>query len=144
MSRPALAVPPRLVIAALLDLWERASPLRFLLIGALNTLFGYAAFLLGLAAGLPMVVALVASTAAGIAFNFQTARRLVFRSREPGRGTRFVLAYAAITAVDAALLQTLAALGLAPGPAQGILVLPLAGLSFALQRRFVFADSDRP
>ena len=144
MSRPALAISPRLLVAALQDLWERACPLRFLLIGALNTLFGYATFLLGLAAGLPMVVSLVISTASGIAFNFQTARRLVFRSRGQGRGARFLLAYVAVTVVDAALLQTLAAFGLAPGPAQGILVLPLAALSFALQRRFVFADSDRP
>jgi GtrA-like protein. len=66
--------------------------LRFLLVGALNTAFGYAIFLLSLKLGMSVGAALSASTLAGVVFNFQTSRRLVFRSAGNGAASAFLSA----------------------------------------------------
>lgn len=119
-------------------LWIRVAVLRFAVVGLLNTGFGYVAFLACLALGLPVPAALVLSTGAGVAFNFQTSRRLVFRSRDRGLMPRFVAVYALLTGLDWIALRWLEARGVPAWSAQGGLVLPLAALSFAAQRRFVF------
>ena len=114
--------------------------LRFGLAGLLNTLFGYAAFALLLLAGLPPGAALAGATVAGVAFNFQTSRRLVFRSR--GRTVRFVALYAAIFALNWLALHVLILAGMSDLAAQALLALPMAALSFAGQKVLVFRISS--
>ena len=116
----------------------RAQILRFALAGLLNTAFGYSAFLACLAVGLPVLPALLLSTAAGVLFNYQTARRLVFRCGVERRLPQFVALYACVTGLDWAALRLLAVLGVPAWLAQAGLVLPLAALTFAAQRCLVF------
>jgi putative flippase GtrA len=73
---------------------------------------------------------------AGVAFNFQTSRRLVFRSG--GHAVRFVAVYAVILALNWAALLGLRSCGLSDPGAQALLTLPIAALSFLGQQRFVF------
>ena len=113
--------------------------LRFGLVGLLNTAFGYGAYALFILAGLWPGAALVLGMAAGMAFNFQTMRRLVFRSQ--GRIVRFILAYGLILATNWLLLRLLLHAGLSELSGQAALALPMAALSFSLQRRFVFATA---
>jgi putative flippase GtrA len=110
--------------------------LRFATAGLLNTAFGYAVFALLIVVGVGTVAALVAATVAGVVFNFQTSRHLVFRSG--GRVARFVGVYGAVLALNVAGIHGLRALGLSDLQAQAVLALPVAGLSFVLQRLFVF------
>ena len=110
--------------------------LRFGVVGLLNTAFGYAVFAVLVLAGIWSGAALVASTTAGVAFNFQTSRRLVFRSR--GRLLRFVGLYCAVLALNWSALRALHWTGLNDLRSQALLVLPLAAISFAAQRTFVF------
>ena len=133
--------------------WFRALPLaprwrawllfvRFGFVGLLNTAFGYTVFALLVLAGIWPGAALVGSTIAGVAFNFQTSRRLVFRSR--GRALRFVAVYAVVLAVNWAALRALRWCGLPDLESQALPVLPIAALSFLGQQAFVFEQATKP
>lgn len=112
--------------------------IRFLIVGLLNTLFGYGVFVVVVALGAGIGLALVVSTILGVLFNFQTTRRLVFRSKAAGLLGRFVAVYGVSLAINYLALRALAQTGLPAWIAQGILILPLALLTFVLQRQFVF------
>jgi putative flippase GtrA len=110
--------------------------LRFGLVGLINAGFGYAVFALLLLAGAWPSAALLGATLAGVAFNYQTSKRLVFGTR--GRALRFVAVYAIVLGFNWAALRTLRECGLADLESQAILVLPIAAMSFLGQRGFVF------
>jgi len=111
--------------------------LRFGLVGALNTAFGYAVFAALVLTGAWPGVALVVANTAGFLFNFQTSRKLVFRAG--GRRWRFAVLYCAVLALNWVALRLLHGFGFPPLSAQGLLVLPVAALSFLGQRIFVFS-----
>lgn len=114
-----------------LPLWAR-----FAAAGALNTAFGYAAFACLTLAGAGPLPALAAATTAGIAFNFQTSRRMVFRTG--GRAARFAALYGAILLLNWAALHALHGAGWPSLGAQALLAAPVAALSFGGQKAFVF------
>ncbi|HEY4080785.1 MAG TPA: GtrA family protein [Burkholderiaceae bacterium] len=70
-------------------------PIRFLLAGAVNTLFGLAAYVGGIFAGLPPWLAILVSTVAGVAFNFVSFGGYAFRDLSLRRLPRFLCSYAA-------------------------------------------------
>ena len=111
---------------------------RFVGVGLLNTAFGYGVFAaLVLAGGWPGA-ALVVATVAGVAFNFQTTRRLVFRTDGRGRVVRFVLVYVAILAINWAALRITRRFGVPDIAAQAALALPMSIAAFLSQKAFVF------
>jgi putative flippase GtrA len=112
--------------------------LRFGVVGLINTAFGYAVFVALTKLGSGSGLALVGATIAGIAFNFQTMRRLVFRA--DGGIARFVLVYGGTLLINWIALHMLLAYGLTAMGAQAVLTLPLAGISFMAQRFFVFNE----
>lgn len=114
---------------------------RFGMAGLMNAGFGYLAFAALLLAGAGALAALVVATVAGVAFNFQTSRRLVFRSR--GRVWRFIAVYASAFAFNWVALRALASFGLSDLLAQALLTLPVAAVSFVGQRLFVFGPTPR-
>ncbi|MFT4026847.1 MAG: GtrA family protein [Novosphingobium sp.] len=65
---------------------------RYYLMGVLNTTFGLGAYALLVAAGLNMFVAQLISHLSGMAFNYLTYSRHVFRDAAPAKA-RFVLSY---------------------------------------------------
>ena len=115
---------------------------RFALVGLINTGFGYAMFALLILVGVWPAAALVGAAIAGVAFNFQTSRRLVFRSK--GRSLRFVAVYGAVLICNWAALRTLRQCGLADLESQAMLALPVAVMSFLGQRTFVFSQRTGP
>lgn len=116
----------------------RSRFIRFLLVGVLNTAFGYACFALLLWAGLHYTLALLLATVVGVLFNFKTIGSLVFGSSDGSLIWRFIAVYVLIYTANVAALALLQALGLPALVAQSVLVLPVAGASFLLSRRFVF------
>ena len=132
----------RTLAAAATETSATALTARFLVTGCLNTVFGYLAFLLVLSTGVPATVALAVSTVAGILFNFQTARRIVFRSHQPGRIFAFAAVYVVVFLVNELAFLALGAGGVPAWMAQAVMVAPMALLAFVAQRRFVFGDRD--
>jgi putative flippase GtrA len=110
--------------------------LRFGLTGILNAAFAYALFAILLLAGFGTGVALLVATAAGVAFSFQTSKRLVFRTK--GHALRFVAVYGLVLALNWLALHGLSAIGVSTLVGQALLILPAAILSFLGQKMFVF------
>lgn len=115
--------------------------LRFALVGLVNTGFGYAAFAVLILMGAGLLAALILAAFAGMAFNFQTSRRLVFYDGGPGRIVRFTVLYAVVLGLNWAALQVAAQLGLPSLKAQALLAVPVAAISFLGQRFLVFAPA---
>ena len=120
--------------------WLDPRFIRFLLVGALNTAFGYTLFALFLFVGIHYAVALFLSTVTGILFNFRTTGRLVFGNRDDSRIVRFFGAYAVTYVLGVAGLRIAKAIGIDLYLAGAALTLGLAVVSFLLNRRFVFGN----
>lgn len=104
--------------------------LRFLVVGVVNTAFGYLLFALLLRAGLSPQPALALAFAGGVIWNYVTHARLVFGTRGVAQLPAYVLAYLALYGVNALGLEILLSAGLTPIIAQGVLVLPVALLAY--------------
>lgn len=111
---------------------------RFLAVGVLNTAFGYALFALLVWAGVWYPAAAAASTIGGIIFNFNTTGRLVFGNRDSSLFWRFVGVYAPTYALSVALMKAGLLLRVPVLLTAAGIALPMAGLTFLLQRSLVF------
>lgn len=116
--------------------------MRFLIAGAINTLFGFAVYSACIVAGLPLWLALMIGTITGTAFNFLTTGGYVFRQLALSRMPRFLLCYALIYTVNLQLLRWVTELLSDKILSQAILVLPIAIFSYLLMARFVFVDVE--
>lgn len=116
-----------------------ARPARFIVVGALNTAFGYGVFYIVLRLGGHALTAVAVSTLVGATFNFFTIGSLVFGSAERGRFARFIVVYAIVFVVNCASMAALEGFSLAPALVQALMLPELAALSYILNRDFVFA-----
>jgi putative flippase GtrA len=112
--------------------------LRFLVVGGINTLFGFALYSGLILLGTRVWLALLLANVAGVLFNFFTTSVVVFRTSLRRRMLRFVGVYLAIYLVNLALLSAARHVFGNAILAQALLVLPMAVLSYLLMRRFVF------
>ncbi|WP_295631765.1 GtrA family protein [Novosphingobium sp.] len=113
---------------------------RFLKVGVLNTLFGYALYATLVAIGLQMFVAQIVGTVIAVAFNYFTYSRHVFHAAPTSR-MRFVLSYALNYLVSLAALAVAAIVVPSPYLAGLLATLVTAAINFVVLRRFVFAAS---
>jgi putative flippase GtrA len=114
---------------------------RFLLIGGINTIFGYTVYGLGLFIGLQYSLALLISTAAGIVFNFKTIGKYVFASNDHKLFVKFLGVYIITYFLNTLILGFFNKQSFNLYLAQAILVLPIACLSYSLNKYFVFGES---
>ena len=112
---------------------------RFLVVGVLNTAFGYLMYALLLRFGLHYTAALLLATIAGVLFNFRTTGRLVFGNRDNSLLWRFIGVYALQYLLSIGVLRLLHEAGLNDYLAGAVLMLPMAVLSFILNRALVFS-----
>lgn len=115
--------------------------LRFLLVGGINTVVGYALFAGFVWAGLPYPAAIGLATVMGVAFNFQSTGRLVFGGAPLSQLGRFVAVYVVVYLLNLGGVALLLHTGLNIYVANALVILPLALIAFVLQRRFVFASA---
>jgi putative flippase GtrA len=118
--------------------------IRFLLVGGLNTLFGFLAYSAFIALGLPTWAALLAGNLAGIAFNFFTIGGMVFWNLSLSRVPPFVLCYLVIYLINLGLIDWTSALVGGRILAQAILALPMAVVAYLILRSFVFGKIAPP
>lgn len=115
--------------------------IRFFIVGAVNTVFGYGAYALLLFMGLHYAWAALLGTVAGVIFNFFTTGRLVFDRSTSGGLLRFASVYAVIYVLNVAALWVLDGFGINPYVSGLILIVPMACVSYLLMRRFVFGSA---
>ena len=77
---------------------------KYLVVGGINTLFGYLIFAVSLFLGLHYSLAVLIATILGIVFNFQTYGRLVFMSHSWRLMGRFVFVYVTLYLINIVLL----------------------------------------
>jgi putative flippase GtrA len=119
--------------------WQR--PLRFLLVGALNTLIGLSAIYLGkFALGLPDVPANVVGYAVGLAVSFwgNAAWTFEYRGRLGPSAARYLAVFAVAYATNLAVLLALKSAGVDGYLAQAASTVPYAVTFYVLSRLFVF------
>lgn len=131
----------RETVALAREMFERHRVLRFLVVGGLNTAFGYGLFLLALAIMPTTFTALVVATILGILFNFRTTGRYVFRAQRPGRLVLFFGVYGVVFVYNALGLAAFESCGVAAWLA-GLILLPGGvTISYVLSREFVFRSA---
>ncbi len=118
--------------------------IRFLIVGVVNTAFSYTLYAILILTGLPYLWAFSISYIIGVLFNFQTFGRLVFKNKNNKLIFRFIGVYVVIYLLNAEGLRIADALNFNIEHktkmliASAILVLPMAMLSFVLNKLFVF------
>jgi putative flippase GtrA len=125
-----------------------ATFIRFLIVGALNTLFGYTIIFVGLLLGLGDYLANALGYAIGIPLSYGLHRRWTFAPKAPASwaealrfGICFLIAYSANLAVIAIGRSA----GRIEDPlVQGAAIVSYAGLFFILTRFIVFSSRDDP
>lgn len=115
---------------------------RFLFVGAINTLFGYGCFVGLVFLGLPYPLALLLGTILGVLFNFKTTGTLVFANQDHRRLVRFVAVYALLYVLNLLGLKVLIGAGLSVYLASALLILPMALVSYHLNASFVFRETS--
>lgn len=123
-------------------LLERIRPssrfVRFLLVGGLNTAFGYGVFLACLWLGMHYAIAGAIAMGLGVLFNFKSTGNLVFRSKGNRKLPHFVGVYAIIYLVNTLSLGVMLRFSIPEWLGGLILLVPSAILSYVLNRHFVF------
>jgi len=114
--------------------------IRFLTVGVLNTLFGYAAYAVFLFVGFPYSVALLIATIFGVIFNYFNFGKFVFSGyRDWLVFCRFVAVYVVTYAINMVGLQVLMQdFLLDPYVGQVICIPPSVLLSWFLMNYWVF------
>ena len=111
---------------------------RFLVVGGLNTAFGYGIFALFILLGVHYAIAALLGTLLGILFNFKTTGILVFRSHDNALIAKFFAVYGVTYVIGVLVLKLFKAFGIHVLVTAAVTLLPMAALSFLLMRWFVF------
>jgi len=112
--------------------------IRFLLVGGLNTLFGFFVYSVFILLNSPTWLALLGGNVAGVVFNFFTIGGLVFLNLSLSRAPMFVLSYVIIYFVNLELIGWVSTIAHSRIIAQAMLVLPMALLSYFILRNYVY------
>lgn len=121
----------------ILTLWT-SRKLRFLVVGGLNTLFGYLLYSLFIFVQTPISLALLFATALGIVFNFFTHGRVVFKNSNNLLIFKFVLHYSAMYFFNNYLIHQFVSFKLNPYEAQLVCMPIIAIFSYLSLSRFVY------
>lgn len=112
--------------------------LLFLLVGGINTLFGYGVFALFIFFDIHYIIATLISTVIGILFNFKSTGRIVFKNKNNGLIFRFFTVYAITFILNVLFLKFALYSNLNIYIASFVITIPVAFVSYILQSNFVF------
>ena len=114
---------------------------KYLVIGGINTGFGYGVFALFLFLGWHYSVAVLFATVLGVMFNFQTYGKFVFNNHSQHLIVKFVLVYVVIYLINVSLLSLVDFFVADLYLSGAIIILPIAYLGYVLNRKFVWKKS---
>jgi putative flippase GtrA len=113
---------------------------RFLSVGLFNTAFGYTCFAFFIYAGFHYSLALFSSMCLGILFNYKTTGHFVFNTKHNRRIAHFFFAYSFVYVINLIGLKFLSSVGVDDYRSGAAMVLPMAILSYWLNKKLVFVD----
>lgn len=111
---------------------------RFLFTGALNTLVGYALYAFFLVCGFNYSISLGLATGIGVFFSFKTIGAIVFRAADNSLFLKFLAVYVCTFIANLFFIGTLIEQGFSAFLAGIIVIIPLAVVSFLLNKYLVF------
>lgn len=124
-------------------MFEASAPVRFIIVGGVNTLVSFLVYLLLLAVGLPFPIANLGSLLFGIGVSFMTQSRIVFGNSDIRNIVPFVAGWLMIYVGQTSLIWLLVRHGLAASTA-GLIVLPLTVLTSYIFQKFWVFNRRRP
>lgn len=110
----------------------------FILVGVVNTLFGYSVYAVFIYLGLNYILAVLMATIFGVLFNFKTIGKFVFDSSHDGLIGRFVFVYAIVFIINIITIKILKEFGLNDYISGLLAIVPASVASFILNKYFVF------
>jgi putative flippase GtrA len=113
---------------------------KFIIVGVLNTIFGYCIYWTLLRMGLNFTLAILFSTLIGVIFNFKTYGRLVFKNEGNSLLSKFVLVYLLLYFLNVFGVMLLHRFGIDYELSGFLMILPSAFVGFTLNRKFVFLN----
>lgn len=114
--------------------------IKFLIVGVLNTLFGYGIYALCLTLGFYYTIAAFLGTVLGILFNFKTTGILVFKNKDNKLIFKFFGVYCLLYLLNIFLLGIFNYFKFNLYIAGLILIFPMALVSYYLMKNFVFGE----
>lgn len=115
--------------------------IKFLLVGLLNTIFGYSLFSIFIYINIHYSIAVLLSTSLGIIFNFKTIGKFVFASSDNSKWIKFLLVYTMLYLLNVFSLRLFELNGFDNMYINGlILLIPLSIISFVLNKYYVFSS----
>ncbi len=112
--------------------------IRFLIIGILNTAFGYGVYTLFLFFGVQYQLASMGALIFGIVFSFNTQRKFVFNNTKKGLFIRFVLCWVCIYLLNIFLISLCMDYGFDAYVSGALSIIPITLSSYILQKFIVF------
>lgn len=116
--------------------------IKFLIVGGINTLFGYLVYALLIMLNLHYSIAVLFATILGILFNFKTTGKLIFNNDNNRLILKFVGVYAATYVINLTFLKIFEFFKVNMFLAGAILLFPMALITFVLNKKFVFVKEQ--
>ncbi len=111
---------------------------KFLIVGGVNTLFGYSCYAAFYLFGLSPWLALLLASFLAVIFNFFTFSRVVFKNYGTGNFIRYIIVFFILYFINKGLLEMIIVSGGNPLYIQAFLAPVMACLSFVLMKAYVF------
>jgi len=115
---------------------------RFIVIGIINTIFGYTCYSLFIYIGLDYKISALFATVCGVAFNYNTTGRYVFNAVSLSVASiwKFLFTYIIIYIINIALITMFRNIGFNDYIAGFFAIVPGSVVSFLLSKYFVFKE----
>jgi len=114
--------------------------IKFILVGIINTIFGYSLYALLIFLNLHYSVAVLVGTIVGILFNFKTTGKLVFNNNENMLLFKFLGVYTVTYILNVSALKIFDTFKFNMYVAGLLLIFPMAAISFTLNSKYVFKE----
>ncbi len=117
---------------------------RFIVVGVINTAFGYGIFALLIYLKFHYTIAVLISTVLGVLFNFKTIGKLVFKNNDNKLILRFIIVYFITYWINVFLIFIFKKIFYQNLYFAGFLsLIPVAVITFLLNKHFVFDLNDK-
>ena len=110
----------------------------FILVGILNTIFGYTLYALFIYLGFDYILSVFFATILGVLFNFKTIGNFVFNSKNNNTLVKFILVYTIVFSVNVLTIKIFKSYEFNDYVAGFFGIIPASIISFILNKYYVF------